>query len=158
VHVVDHNRERVETAGPTSAPQSLVPSTSRSCSIPQEAQIITHIGTVAVYVSDPDEALRFWTEQVGFELRSDRPMNESTRWLEVAPPGADSALVLYPKALMDDWKARKPSVVFVVDDIEETCDRLARKGVTFSQGLVDMAWGKFAAFVDTEGNEFGLRT
>jgi len=120
--------------------------------------MITHIGTVAVYVSDPDGALRFWTEQVGFELKSERRMTESTRWLEVAPPGADSALVLYPKALMDDWEARKPSVVFVVDDIEETFRRLVGNGVTFSQDLVDMAWGKFAAFVDTEGNEFGLRT
>ena len=120
--------------------------------------MITRIGTVAVYVSNPDAALRFWTQQVGFELKSERPMTESTRWLEVAPPGADTALVLYPKAIMDDWEARKPSVVFVVDDIEGTCDRLARNGVTFSQSLVDMAWGKFAAFVDTEGNEFGLRT
>jgi predicted enzyme related to lactoylglutathione lyase len=120
--------------------------------------MITHIGTVAVYVADQAEALRFWTDQVGFELKSERPMTESIRWLEVGPPGAETALVLYPKAIMDDWAARKPSVVFVVDDIEQTCDRLARNGVTFSQGLVEMAWGKFAAFVDTEGNEFGLRT
>ena len=80
--------------------------------------MITHIGTVAVYVADQGAALKFWTDQVGFELRSERAMTESARWLEVAPPGADSALVLYPTALMDDWQARKPSVVFVVDDIE----------------------------------------
>ena len=120
--------------------------------------MITHIGTVAVYVTDQDAALKFWTDQVGFELRTERAMTESARWLEVAPPGAGSALVLYPTALMNDWQARKPSVVFVVDDIEGTCDRLARNGVTFSQALVDMAWGKFAAFLDTEGNEFGLRS
>ena len=44
--------------------------------------MITHIGTVAVYVSDPDDALGFWTEQVGFELKSERPMTGSTRWLD----------------------------------------------------------------------------
>jgi len=120
--------------------------------------VITHIGTVAVYVTDQEMALRFWTDQVGFELKSERPMTESARWLEVGPERADSALVLYPKALMDDWEARKPSVVFVVDDIEKTCERLTRNGVTLSQKLVDMAWGKFAAFLDTEGNEYGLRT
>jgi predicted enzyme related to lactoylglutathione lyase len=120
--------------------------------------MITHIGTVAVYVSDQDEALRFWTDQVGFELKTERPMTESVRWLEVGPTGADSSLVLYPKALMDDWDAHEPSVVFVVDDIDETYRQLVGNGVTFSQDLVDMAWGKFAAFVDPEGNEFGLRT
>jgi len=120
--------------------------------------MITHIGTVAVYVTDQDAALKFWTDQVGFELRTERAMTESARWLEVAPPGADSALVLYPAAIMDDWQARKPSVVFVVDDIEATYDQMTRNGVSFSQELVDMAWGKFAAFVDTDGNEFGLRT
>ena len=38
------------------------------------------------------------------------------RWLEVAPPGAASALVLYPKAMMPDWETRRPSVVFEVED------------------------------------------
>lgn len=85
-------------------------------------------------------------------------MTESFRWFEVGPAGAASALVLYPKALMDDWESRKPSVVFVVDDIEAACERLTCNGVRLSQNLVAMAWGKFAAFVDTEGNEFGLRT
>ena len=120
--------------------------------------MITHIGTVAVYVTDQDAALRFWTDQVGFEVKSQRPMTESITWFETGPSGAASALVLYPKAIMDDWPERKPSVVFVTDDIDATCGRLADNGVTFSQPLVEMAWGKFAAFVDTEGNEFGLRT
>ena len=119
--------------------------------------MINHIGTVAVYVTDQDEALKFWTEQVGFTLKSERPMTEAIRWLEVGPKAAETALVLYPKAIMEDWQQRKPSVVFIVDDIDETCDRLTRNGVTFSQSLTEMAWGKFAAFLDTEGNEFGLR-
>jgi lactoylglutathione lyase len=119
-------------------------------------QMIRHVSTVAVYVADQDEALRFWTEQVGFELRAERAMG-GARWLEVAPPGAASALVLYPKAMMPDWETRRPSVVFEVDDIEGTCSRLAANGVSFEKQLTEMPWGKFASFVDTEGNEFGLR-
>jgi lactoylglutathione lyase len=118
--------------------------------------MIRHVSTVAVYVADQDEALRFWTEQVGFELRAERAMG-GARWLEVTPPGAASALVLYPKAMMPDWEARRPSVVFDVDDIEGTCSRLAANGVSFEKPLTEMRWGKFASFVDTEGNEFGLR-
>jgi lactoylglutathione lyase len=119
--------------------------------------VITHIGTVAVYVTDQEAALRFWVDQVGFELKSERPMTDTIRWLEVGPARGDSALVLYPKTLMDDWNERKPSVVFVTDDVGRTCERLAANGVTISQPITEMAWGKFAAFLDTEGNEFGLR-
>lgn len=118
--------------------------------------MIRHIATVAVYVEDQDEVLRFWTEQVGFTLTQDRAMGEA-RWLEVAPPGADSALVLYPKAIKPDWDTLKPSVVFAVDDIEATCERLVTNGVKFEKELAPLPWGMFASFLDTEGNEFGLR-
>jgi lactoylglutathione lyase len=121
-------------------------------------QMITHIGSVAVYVADQAAARNFWTQQVGFEVKAERPMTESVSWVEVGPPGAASALVLYPKELMDQWRERKPSVVFITDDVDATCSRLADKGVVISQPVVEMAWGKFAAFLDTDGNEFGLRT
>jgi lactoylglutathione lyase len=118
--------------------------------------MIRHVSTVAVYVADQDEGLRFWTEKVGFELRAERPIGDA-RWLEVAPPGAASALVLYPKAMMPDWETRRPSVVFEVEDLEATCSGLAEAGVAFAQPLTQMAWGGFASFLDPEGNEFGLR-
>jgi lactoylglutathione lyase len=122
------------------------------------ARVITHIGTVAVYVTDQQAALRFWIDQVGFELKADRRMTDSAHWFEVGPPGAESALVLYPKSMIDDWEQRKPSVVFITDDVQGTCDRLVANGVDFSQPPVDMAWGKFAAFLDPEGNQFGVRS
>jgi predicted enzyme related to lactoylglutathione lyase len=119
--------------------------------------MITHIGTVAVYVENQEAALRFWLQQVGFELKADRPMTDTIRWYEVGPSGGDTALVVYPKTLMADWHERKPSVVFVMDDVERTCADLAANEVTISQPVVEMAWGKFAAFLDPEGNEFALR-
>jgi lactoylglutathione lyase len=116
-----------------------------------------HIATVAVYVDNQEDAVRFWTEQVGFEVTAERNMGPQARWIEVAPPGAASALVLYPKAIMPDWSSRRTSVVFIVEDIEGTCRQLAANGVAFDKELADMPWGRFASFLDTEGNEFGLR-
>jgi predicted enzyme related to lactoylglutathione lyase len=116
--------------------------------------MIRHVATVAVYVTDQDEALRFWTEKVGFELRTERSMGDA-RWLEVAPPGAASALVLYPKAMMRE--PLQPGIVFEVDDIEGTCARLTEAGVPFAKPLREMPWGRFASFLDPEGTEFGLR-
>src|SRR3954454_19025828 len=123
------------------SPDGLSP-TSRRMRYVERTGMISHIGTVAVYVADQEGALRFWIDQVGFEVKADRPMTETVRWLEVGPPGGDSSLVLYPKALMDDWENRRPSVVFVADDVDRTCERLTATGVTISQPIVEMAWGK----------------
>jgi lactoylglutathione lyase len=101
--------------------------------------------------------LRFWTQQGGFTVTAGRDMGAHARWVEVAPSRAASALVLYPKAMMAEWESRRPSVVFTVDDIQSTCARLAAKDVTFARELASLPWGRFASFLDTEGNEFGLR-
>ena len=119
--------------------------------------MIENIGTVGVYVDDQDRAFAFWTEQVGFEERRRVPMGEGVFWLEVAPRGAQSCLILYPKKLMPNWAELKPSVVFQCDDIGATYSALKQKGVKFEKELAEMGWGKFASFLDPDGNEFGLR-
>ena len=119
--------------------------------------MIEKIGTVGVYVDDQERAFAFWTEQVGFEERRRAPMGDGVFWLEVAPRGAQSCLVLYPKKLMPNWAERKPSVVFRCDDIDATYSALQQKGVKFEKELTEMGWGKFASFLDPDGNEFGLR-
>jgi len=49
-------------------------------------------------VADQDAALAFYTEKLGFEVRSDVRFgdNEEMRWLEVAPPGSRARLALNP--------------------------------------------------------------
>ena len=79
--------------------------------------MIGKFGTVALYVDDQDAAERFWTERVGFEVRVKRSLGATGHWIEIAPPKAESCLVLYPKALMPDWDRRKPSFVFECDDV-----------------------------------------
>ena len=57
---------------------------------------ITRLGTVIVPVSDQDRALEFFVETLGFETRIDGEFAEGQRWLEVAPPGADTTIALVP--------------------------------------------------------------
>ncbi len=85
--------------------------------------MIKNIATVAVYVDDQQSALRFWTEQVGFEQKKRMPMGPSGDWLEVGPSDAESCLVIYPKSMMEDWAERKPSIVFECAAIQSACDR-----------------------------------
>jgi predicted enzyme related to lactoylglutathione lyase len=119
--------------------------------------MIARIATAAVYVEHQDEAVQFWTQQVGFEVVRSLPMGPGARWIEVCPTGAESCLVIYPKELMEDWAERRPSIVFECADIEQTYQEMARRGVAFPERPREMSWGKFAIFRDPDGNEFGLR-
>ena len=119
--------------------------------------MIAKIATSAVYVENQDEAIEFWGERVGFEIRGDLPMGAEARWVEMAPPGAETCVVIYPKSMMKDWAERKPSLVFECEDIRKTHEEMAGRGVEFSQEPREMPWGRFAIFLDPEGNWYGLR-
>ncbi len=57
---------------------------------------VTRVGTVVVPVADQDRALEFYAGRLGFEVRIDAPFGPGMRWLEVAPPGAETTLALVP--------------------------------------------------------------
>jgi catechol 2,3-dioxygenase-like lactoylglutathione lyase family enzyme len=58
--------------------------------------VIDKVGRVAVPVSDQDRAIEFYTEKLGFELRTDTPYGDGDRWVDVAPAGAVTTLALVP--------------------------------------------------------------
>jgi lactoylglutathione lyase len=118
--------------------------------------VIRNLKTLAVYVADQEKSLAFYRDQVGFEVRRDLPMGPLGRWIEVAPPGAESSIVLYPKAMMPDWDKRIPSIVFACDDTVATCAELVKRGVGLVKQPQKMAWGTFASIADLDGNELGL--
>ena len=58
---------------------------------------ITSITTAMFAVADQDAAVAFYTEKLGWELRSDTKFGEGDdagRWVEVAPPGSETVLAL----------------------------------------------------------------
>ena len=59
---------------------------------------MTDIGVTMFTVADQDAALAFYTDKLGFEVRSDTRFGEhgEMRWLEVAPPGSHARLSLNP--------------------------------------------------------------
>ncbi len=59
--------------------------------------MIKQIGSVAVYVEDQKKAKPFWAEKVGFDIAADHPMGSEASWLEVAPQGAQTRLVISRK-------------------------------------------------------------
>jgi lactoylglutathione lyase len=128
--------------------------------------VLTKIGTVTIHVSDQDKALEFYTRKLGFELRSDQPMGPGQRWIEVAPPGAQTSIVLYkatpdqPGApSYDEALARigKPApMVLEADDIVATFAALEANGVAILEKPIQQPWGWWGEFADQDGNSYGV--
>ena len=123
--------------------------------------MITKAKTVGVYVSDQDRALGFYVNTLGFEKLRDEPMGPDARWIEVAPAGAQTRLVLFTPPGQEDRIGTFANVIFECDDMQATYQELRSRGVEFSQDPVEQPWGPtspkmWAQFKDVDGNDFGL--
>lgn len=119
--------------------------------------MITKASTVGIYVSDQDRALGFYTNTLGLEKRADEPMGDgSARWIEVAPKGAETRLVLFTPPGQEDRIGTFSNVVLECDDIRATHEELRARGVAFTEEPSEQPWGLWAQFKDPDGNEFGL--
>lgn len=124
--------------------------------------MINHVGTVSVFVSDQQRAKQFYTEVLGFELRTDAELypGAEARWIAVAPAGAKTEIILY---LPDENWAHyaqvvgKPQAVTLdVTGLEELHADLKARGVTFVQEPDVQPWGTYATIEDSEGNHLLL--
>ncbi|MGI8588576.1 MAG: VOC family protein [Chloroflexia bacterium] len=122
---------------------------------------ITRVQTVGVYVRDQQAALDFYKDKLGFEVRQDAPMGEpgGDRWIEVAPPGAETGIVLSTPASMGGYAERIGSFsgyVLSSDDVQKTHEELSGRGVRFNLLPEAQPYGMQAIFADQDGNEFVL--
>ena len=123
--------------------------------------MITGISQVVVPVDDQEQAKQFWTEVMGFELRTDAPYGDGERWIEVAPPEGAPLLVLSPRSadeprpkVLDDLP--HSPVFFTCDDIEQTHRELSKRGVRFPTPPTRMEFGWWSLFEDHEGTRYAL--
>lgn len=126
--------------------------------------MITGISTVSVVVSDQDRSLAFYTEKLGFEVQMDAPMGQ-TRWIQLAPKGATTGLVLakpaedMPPELYERTKSMMggfANFIFDVDDMQKTFSELSGRGVEFVDQPSQQPWGWWATIKDPDGNIIGL--
>ncbi|MEV8313359.1 VOC family protein [Streptomyces sp. NPDC059900] len=59
---------------------------------------ITQVATVGIHVTDQQKAMKFYVDELGFEVRRDVPFGDG-RWIEVAPPGAATTVALVPEGV-----------------------------------------------------------
>jgi uncharacterized glyoxalase superfamily protein PhnB len=130
------------------------------------------IATTQLWVHDQDEALAFYTQKLGMEVRSDvtAPELGDFRWLTVAPPNQpdiDIVLMAIPGApVMDDQTADQvrqlmakgfAGTVFLnTDDCRRDYDELRRRGVDFNEEPEERPYGIDTSFRDPSGNHIRL--
>jgi catechol 2,3-dioxygenase-like lactoylglutathione lyase family enzyme len=103
----------------------------------QTSTHITQVGTVMVPVSDQDEAIAFYTEKLGLELRSDVPFGNGDRWVEVAPSGAATTLALVvPRE--GEATGIETRVAFSTTDIDADHADLQARGVDVDAEVMRM--------------------
>ncbi len=123
-----------------------------------------------VWVHDQDEALAFYTEKLGFEVRADATLPEmGFRWLTVGPPGQDDvSIVLMPVLvrMLDDAGAEllqgamarglAGTIFLTTDDCRAAYEELKGRGVEFSEPPEERPYGIDAGFRDPSGNPIRL--
>lgn len=121
-----------------------------------------HLGCIAIVVDDYDRAIEFYTGALGFELREDAPRGDGKRWVVVAPPGAETGLLL-ARAAGDTQSARigdqtggRVGFFLHTDDFRRDHAAMTAKGVRFLEAPRDEAYGIVAVFEDLYGNKWDL--
>ena len=130
------------------------------------------IANAQLWVHDQDEALAFYTEKLGMEVRADVTLAEmgNFRWLTVAPAGQDDfAIVLMAipgppvfeaetteqvRSLMA--KGAAGTVFLTTDDCQASYEELKGRGVEFVDTPEERPYGIDAGFRDPSGNSFRL--
>ena len=125
-----------------------------------------------VYVLDQQEALEFYRDVLGFEVRTDIPMSEDgdLRWVTVSPKGQpDLEVILMPVSPGPVFDAETAETmkaliragtigigVFETDDVHGDHKRLSEQGVEFVSPPTERFYGTEAVVKDNSGNWFSL--
>jgi len=130
------------------------------------------IANAHIWVHDQDQALAFYTEKLGMEVRSDVTLPElgDFRWLSVSPPGQEDVsivLMAIPGEPVIDAETKKQieelvakgfagSVFLSTDDCRGEYETLRDRGVEFTEAPEERPYGIDAGLRDPSGNSIRL--
>jgi catechol 2,3-dioxygenase-like lactoylglutathione lyase family enzyme len=146
-------------------------SVTRDHSTTEGNDMLKQLTYVNVWVQDQDEALAFYTDKLGLELRDDVTLPElgGFRWLTVGVPGQDVALALMevpgPPVFDEETRSALKTLVakgaagglfFSTEDVQKSYEALKKLGVEFSQEPTQQPYGIDAGFRDPSGNQMRM--
>jgi len=132
--------------------------------------MITRMSHATIFVKNQEEALQFYRDKLGFEVRTDAMVGDRFRWLTVGPkdqPGFEIILMEpNPGPMMDEATAAQlrdlvdkgvlGAGVFETADCRATYRDLKEKGVHFASEPEPQPYGIATVFRDNSGNWFSL--
>ena len=123
-------------------------------------QSIAHI---ALVVDDYDDAIKFYTEKLGFALLEDTAQSATKRWVLVAPPGSRECSLLLAKGVGEEQQSRMGNQtggrVFLflrTDDFWRDYEKMRARDIHFVREPKVEAYGTVAVFADLYGNRWDL--
>ena len=124
---------------------------------------VPRIALVSLLVREYDEAIDYFVHTLGFDLVEDTRLDETKRWVVVAPAGDDGTGLLLARAdtsaqreRVGDQTAGRVSLFLHTDDFDGDHARMLAAGVTFLEAPRQEAYGKVAVFQDLYGNRWDL--
>lgn len=121
------------------------------------------LGSIALVVTDYDEAIAWYVDKLGFVLLEDERQGEDKRWVRVAPPGASECALLLAKASNERQQAvvgtqtgGRVGFFLHTDDFWRDYRHMAAAGVSFSEQPREEAYGTVVVFEDLYGNRWDL--
>ena len=130
------------------------------------------LSNAQLWVHDQDEALAFYTDKLGWEVRADVTVPElgNFRWLTVGPPAqqdiAVTLMAIPGPPLMDAASAKQlrdllgkgfaGTLFLTTDDVHASYEELKARGVEFLEAPEERPYGIDSGFRDPSGNQFRL--
>lgn len=123
-----------------------------------------HVALVTLVVDDYDEAIRFYTEALGFALVEDTPRPDGSRWVVVTPePESHGTAILLARARGEAQQARvgdqtggRVGFFLHTGDFARDHTRMRAAGVAFLEEPRQEPYGVVAVFEDLYGNRWDL--
>lgn len=121
------------------------------------------IAHVALVVDDYDDAIKFYTEKLNFNLLEDTRLSETKRWVLITPPGARECSLLLAKAVDDiqrkcigNQAGGRVFLFLFTDDFWRDYNDMVKKEIRFVRPPKVEAYGIVAVFEDLYGNLWDL--
>ncbi len=118
-----------------------------------------HIAHIALVVNDYDEAIKFYTEKLNFQLLEDTKLSETKRWVMVTPTGSGQCCLLLAQAATEEQKSRignqtggRVFLFLYTDDFWRDYNAMLKNDINFVRPPEEQPYGTVAVFEDLYGN------